>query len=221
MGRDDLTNIDVALLALLRLGGHERKVPTEEVAFEAYNLAKERFGWRLERFREMGFPDKEPVRSALMDAVKLKYGSLVVGRAGKGATGKDADGWRFTPQGAAWIRDNEQRIAEKLGLGKDRPDIRPADADRFRRQLTQQPLYRKHKCGLPLAEMDVVHFTEMLGCSPDAPRSIMRKKLDRLRATAELVHDGELIAFLAACSVAFSRMMEDSAMEEGESDGKA
>jgi hypothetical protein len=70
MTEPELSNIDVVLYALFKLGGDERKIHTEEIAYEAYSLAKERFGWRLSRFRDMGFPDKEPVRRALMDAAK-------------------------------------------------------------------------------------------------------------------------------------------------------
>jgi hypothetical protein len=49
MSDSELTNIDIALYALYDLGGHEKKVHTEEVAYRAYELAEERFGWRLPR----------------------------------------------------------------------------------------------------------------------------------------------------------------------------
>ena len=77
MRNDELTNIDIVLYALFRLGGHNHKVHTEEVAYESYKLAKDRFGWRLPKFREMDFPDKDPIRVSLTDAAKEKYGSLV------------------------------------------------------------------------------------------------------------------------------------------------
>jgi len=38
-------NIDVVVYALFKLGGYERKIHTEEIAYEAYCLAKERFAW--------------------------------------------------------------------------------------------------------------------------------------------------------------------------------
>jgi hypothetical protein len=65
MTEPELSNVDVVLYALFKLGGDERKIHTEEIAYEAHSLAKERFAWRLSRFR-----DKEPVRRALMDAAK-------------------------------------------------------------------------------------------------------------------------------------------------------
>jgi hypothetical protein len=45
MTEPELSNIDVVLYALFKLGGDERKIHTEEIAYEAYSLAKERFGW--------------------------------------------------------------------------------------------------------------------------------------------------------------------------------
>src|SRR5258707_1596412 len=104
MTEPELSNIDLVVYALFKLGGDERKIHTEEIAYEAYSLAKERFGWRLRRFRDMGFPDKEPVRRALMDAAKEKYVHLAERRAGVHAQGKDTDGRALTPASLTWIR---------------------------------------------------------------------------------------------------------------------
>ena len=124
MRNDELTNIDIVLYALFRLGGYKHKVHTEEIAYEAYKLAKDRFGWRLTKFRELDFPDKEPVRISLMDAAKEKYGSLVEGRSGVESTGKQVDGWTFTPDGARWMRDQINRIESNLGT--DQPRLKNA-----------------------------------------------------------------------------------------------
>lgn len=48
----ELSNIDIALFALYKLGGTAKKVHTEEIAWEAYKLAKERFSWQLAEFRK-------------------------------------------------------------------------------------------------------------------------------------------------------------------------
>jgi hypothetical protein len=78
----ELSNMDIALFALYKIGGVSKNIHTEEIAWEAYQLAKERFSWRLKKFREMGFPDKTPVRFALEQAKKRENGKLVSGRAG-------------------------------------------------------------------------------------------------------------------------------------------
>ncbi len=43
MTEPELSNVDVVLYALFKLGGDERKIHTEEIAYEAHSLAKERF----------------------------------------------------------------------------------------------------------------------------------------------------------------------------------
>ena len=70
MKETDLSNVDISLFALVRLGGTTKKIHTEHIAWEAYQLAPERFSWRLQEFRDQGFPDKTPVRFALEQAKK-------------------------------------------------------------------------------------------------------------------------------------------------------
>ena len=206
MKADELTNIDIVLYALFRLDGHQHKVHTEEVAHEAYKLAKDRFGWRLQKFREKDFPDKEPVRISLMDAAKEKYGSLVEGRSGVEATGKEIDGWAFTPQGAKWIRDHHKRIEGKMGL--ERSKITKKDADRFIRQIKEQSLFRSFAQG-NLGKESRYALTDMLNTSPDAPKNIVTKKFRRLQSTAELAGNEEIIRFLNECTAAFSGILSD------------
>jgi len=43
----DLSNVDIALYSLYKLGGATKKIHTELIACEAYQLAPERFSWGL------------------------------------------------------------------------------------------------------------------------------------------------------------------------------
>lgn len=205
---DELTNIDIVLYALLQLGGHKHKVHTEEIAYKAYTLAKDRFGWRLRKFREKDFPDKEPVRISLMDAAKEKYGALVEGRSGVEATGKDIDGWTFTPQGAKWIREHQNRIEERLG--REQSKVSKTEASRFIKKMKDQPLFRSFIRDSLGAESRYA-LTDMLNTSPDAPQSIVVKKFRRLRSTAELVGDEEVLRFLDTCVTTFPELLSDEA----------
>ena len=205
MKENELSNIDVVLYALCKLDGHMRKVHTEEIAYEAYKLAKDRFGWRLRAFRKMDFPDKEPVRISLMDAAKEKYGVLVTGRAGVEASGKETDGWMLTPEGAVWIRQNEKRIAEALGIEK--PKTSKKEADRFLRQMKEQPLFKSFMQSENLSSQSPYAFTDMLNTGPDSPREVVTKKFNRLRSTAELVGDKEVVRFLECCAKAFPKLL--------------
>jgi hypothetical protein len=212
MANKDLTNIDVTLIALLELGGFEKRVHTEEIAYKAFELDPARFGWRLKEFRERGFPDKEPVRIALKDAAKEKYGALVEGRTGKEISStarkrkrKDADGWTFTPAGAKWIREREASIKQKLGL--ERSNLHPTETARFLKQIKSQPLFAKYKQNGDLAQESCFTFTDMLNVSPDTSRAVISKKFLRLCSIAELAGDAEVRQFLDACSRAFSALL--------------
>jgi len=90
---ESLSNVDVALYALYKLGGATKKIHTELIAWEAYNLSEERFSWTLPEFRKRGFPDKTTVRYALESAKKEKF---VKGRAGRDKGGSESEGWQFT-----------------------------------------------------------------------------------------------------------------------------
>ena len=71
----ELTNSEIAVYALYKLGGAEHKIHTEKVAELCYRLAGAQFSWRLKEFSL--FPDKDIARIALYDAAKEKYGHLL------------------------------------------------------------------------------------------------------------------------------------------------
>ncbi len=212
MPEKDLTNIDVALFALLELGGFEKRIHTEQIAYRAFQLDQARFSWRLKEFRDKGYPDKEPVRIALMDAAKVKNGSLVDGRSGVEASGKDADGWMFTPAGARWIREHEASIARRLGL--ERSKLHQTETARFLKQIRSQPLFAKFKQNGDLTHESQFELTDMLNVSPDAPRDVVRKKFLRLCSIAELASDSEVRDFLAACSRVFATLLGHTRIED-------
>lgn len=192
------SNMDVVLYALFQLGGHERKVHTEEIAFRAYELAKERFSWRLEQFRQ--FPDKDPARHALEDAARPKS-ELVRGRSGTAMSGKGADGWMFTIAGVAWIKENQARI--ERALGNVRSETRPKEAERFVRRIRGEALFKKFIKGDTLTKDDWYDFTSMLSASPDAPKEMIVRKFQNLQTTAEMVADQDVTRFFATCREAF------------------
>ena len=201
----ELSNTDVALFALAKLGGYSRKVPTEEIAYEAFSLAKEKFSWRLPKFRQMGLPDKEIARIALMDAAKEKNGCLVEGRAGVESAGKEADGWILTPRGLAWLRANEERIARLLTTS--RPKISRNEALRFRNHMRQQPFFQEFLKTHSLPPGSDYAFTDMLNISPDAPREVVQRRFRKLRLEAESAADADAIQFLEACDARFTDLL--------------
>ena len=206
MEKHELSNIDIALFALYKLGGVTKKIHTEYVAWEAFQLAPERFSWRLLAFRQRGFPDKTPVRHALEQAKKKDYGVLVKGRAGGDAGGKESEGWILTPKGAEWIKQNELRIAQ--ALKSESPTVHPREANRFLRKVKKDVSYIYFQKDGNLERVSPYMFTDMLGCTPDASREIVRKKVDRLLSAATLVGDRTIIDFLENCRQKFSDLTD-------------
>lgn len=203
--KNELSNIDIALFALYKCNGISKKVHTEEVAWEAYNLAKERFSWRLAKFKEKGFPDKTPVRFALEAAKKKENGSLVIGRTGGDINRPALEGWRFTPAGAEWIKKNAERIAK--ALKQEAPDLPKLVANRFIRQLKNDPCFVSFIKDVNLNEVSAYMFTDMLGCAPDASKEIIQQKFDHILTTANLVKDKEILRFLRGCAVKFANLI--------------
>ena len=109
---NDITKVDVVVYALASLGGVHSTVHTEDIAAKCYKLAPSRFSWSLEKYRSCGWPDKYIVKTALEDAKKDKYGSLVEGAY---ALELAKDGWWLTPEGAVWMKRSQKRIERSLG----------------------------------------------------------------------------------------------------------
>lgn len=199
-----LSNMDIALFALYKKGGISQRVHTEEIAWEAYQLAKERFSWRLLKFRQMGFPDKTPVRFALEQAKKKENRKLVSGRSG-GDAGGELEGWLFTPQGAIWIKENETRILG--GLKQKTSNVPKREAVRFIKKIKIDAFFKYFQVKGTLDDASQYMFTDMLVCAPDASKNIIKRKFDQLYSNAELVNDVEILDFLKACKEKFSDLV--------------
>jgi hypothetical protein len=197
---NEVSNVDVVVYVLATLGGAEKTVYSEHIAAKSYELARARFSWRLPDYREKGWPDKYIVKTALEDAKKEEYGALV-----DGAYALDVarDGWRLTTKGAAWFKENGTKVEKQIGLRTQQSSVSKRDEQRFLKQMHGQPLYQGYRQAGGLDGTSRFAFTDMLNCSPDASQDAIISKFKRLRATAELVGDPEIIRFLDACKAAF------------------
>jgi hypothetical protein len=207
------SNMDVVVYALGVLGGGKRKVSTEAIADQSYQLAPDRFSWVLTQYKQ--FPDKDVARVALEDAKKPHYGGLVDGNYSR-ETSKD--GWTLTPAGIRWLAENQDRI--RLALGRDQPpDLRlsPMEARRFGAQLRRASAFQLYSTTGSVAGISRFMLSDMLQCSPDAPTDLLRFKFDRLLSQAELANDGELKLFLSECEQRFADLFGG---REEEGDGE-
>ncbi len=196
---NEISNVDVAVYILATLGGAEKTVYSEHIAAKCYELAPARFSWRLPDYREKGWPDKYIVKTALEDAKKDEYGGLV-----DGAYALDVakDGWRLTTKGAMWFNENCTTVEKQMGFRTQHSSVPKRDAQRFLKQMHSQLLYQAYSKG-GFEGATRFALTDMLNCSPDASEDAVISKFKRLRATAELVGDSEIVAFLDACKSKF------------------
>ena len=202
----DLSKMDIVLFALYKLGGVSKKVHTEEIVWETYQLAKEKFSWCLPKFIKLGFPDKLTALIALETAHKEGHGRLVSGRAGRDASGK-LDGWHFTPQGVKWIKENEKRILVGLKQNEKIPGMPERDRERFIKKLKTDPFFKFYQEKKSLENASQYMFTDMLVCAPDASKDIIRQKFEQLESNATLINDSEILDFLKACREKFSDLI--------------
>ena len=201
---NELSNVDIVLYALFKLGGITKHVHTEEIAWEAYKAAPEKFSWRLPQFREKNFPDKTPVRFALESAKKKEYGQLIYGRAG-GDAGGELEGWSFTPKGARWIKENGERIGKRIiqASRQKSPQASERDKKRFIKRIKNDLLYKMYETNRNLDSATIYMFADMLVCAPDASRKIIRKKFDYLCSKSEIIGDTAIQEFFSTCREKF------------------
>lgn len=197
MGNDELTSIHIVVYALSLLGGAHQKIHTEHIAQKCLEIAPDRFKW--EHYK---YPDKELVRKALFHASEQKNGSLVTGRSGIEQYGKSRDGWQLSPAGAAWLKQNEQSL--KASVGSIIDVVPKREAERFLKKIRGETAYRTYSERHTLEGVSPYMFTDLLNCSPDAPRETIQIKFNRLLSTAELVGDKEVLNFLRTCEAQFS-----------------
>jgi hypothetical protein len=203
--------VDVAVLALAQLGGATKKVHSEDIAVKAFELAPEKFSWRLPQYRSKPWPDKELVRAALVNAQTKEYGELV-----RGAYNTDLskDGWRLTAAGSEWVMANERRVCDALSVEQNQ--IPKQEAQRFCKKLKGDSLFRRFMAEGNLDSASQYEFSDLLECSPDAPKETIQTKFDRLRAMAHVVKDQDILSFLHSCEIRFQRLLAfpDSAPQE-------
>jgi hypothetical protein len=209
---NDLKSMHIAVYALSLLGGTHKKIHTEDIAKKCMEIAPNRFRW--ERY---DYPDKELVRKALVHASEDKNGSLVAGRSGMEQRGKSRDGWQITPAGAEWLRIHESTFETSLTRlpGAIAPTIPRREAQRFLKTIRSDTAFQIFQSKRNLTEVSRYMFTDLLNCSPDSPAETIKVKFDRLRSTAELVNDKQVLEFLAACAEQFSVLLNDSARAKG------
>jgi len=206
--KSTLANWEIAVFAVNGLGGAARRVATEDVALKCFDLAPDAFSW----VKYLQFPDKDVVRSALVDARKDKNGRLLQGRAGRGKgqlTRTNAtpsrDGWMLTEAGARWIRENESRIAQQLGQ-RNASDHRQEHRQRLSR-LQSHRLYKQFLSNSDDFNPSLGDLGELFRCRVDASQLTWERRFNTARILAEAVNEQIILRFIEKCKMAVERQL--------------
>ena len=201
-----LPNWRVATYALHLLNGAAASVHTEDVALKCHELAPDLFSW----VRHEEYPDKDIVRSALMDARKEKNGALVKGRSGRGSGQAEAggrrrapDGWQLTEAGVKWIRDNEDALAE--AIGEREPSKHRLIERRKLGRITDHSLFQTF-CSSPESfKPALADIAEVMRCRVDADEHVWRERLETFRNLAHKLDAQDVLEFLKRCEAVLNK----------------
>ena len=198
MPTKELSNIDVALFALYRLGGAQHPIDTEDIAIECWTLAREKFSWK----KYPQYPESEPARSALFDAAKPKYGKLARGR-------NKRTGWMLTVAGIDYVRARLTAL-ELLVSGGRKVVSQRREQDRYFANLEREPAYKKFLESKSCELIQPHEFTQFLRCSLDSSQSVLRDRIERVKARAREANRDDFLEFLAACEQHFAGMLRSN-----------
>lgn len=195
-----LSNWEITVYILHTLGGGLRLIPTEDIARRCFEIAPDSFSWT----KYPQYPDKDVVRSALVDARKEKNGVLVRGRAGRGKgqsgrtnVGPAADGWSLTPEGARWISDNKARLADILKIRE--PNTQRQENLRKLSRIRRHPLYKRFLEQPEGFVPSMGEMAELFRCRVDADQSTWDKRFNAVISQASIADDSKALKFINCC----------------------
>jgi len=199
---EELTNIEIILYALYLEGGETKKINTEDVALKCFKLSPSRFSW----IKYPKYPSLESVRRPLISVRSKENGSLVSGRHGKTKENQISDGWIFTPNGINWIEKNKARIEFLLG-SKQKP-IKRTQIDKQIFEFKNSSAFKKFLKDKSCDNIQPYEFTDFLNANLDTPSSILRDRIDKIRAIAFKAKEDEIVKFIDKAENYFSNLLK-------------
>ena len=197
-----LSNIDVAIYALYKLGGWQKRIHTEDIALECFRLAPRKFSW----IKYPKYPDISPVYFSLGDAKKKEYGELVIGETERKRTVKIIGGWMLTIKGIRWIKDNIFRIEQILSENKiTRGRL---SVDRKINELYKSKAFNKYLLEKDKANISHAEFAESLICTVNTGVEILKSRLDQIDSIAEELKKEKLKNYVNFCRKKFALLLK-------------
>ena len=197
-----LSNIDVTIYALYKLGGWQKRIHTEDIALECFRLAPRKFSW----IKYPKYPDISPVYFSLGDAKKKEYGELVIGETERKRTVKIIGGWMLTIKGIRWIKNNIFRIEQVLSENKIRGER--LFIDRKINALYKSKAFNKFLLEGDKANISHAEFAESLICTVNTGVDILNTRLNEIDSTAEVLRKDELKKYVNFCRVKFALLLK-------------
>jgi len=183
-----VSNVEVALKILDRLGGAEKFVDIEDVAAEGFALAPDRFGWRTRPWASW-----ERVRSAFVHANQQSRGR---GQPRLVVSSRGGESWRLTAEGVSMARSTSRAEGVELthpALPPRRGSVRSAERVR---QIRRHRAFLLFASGTPVHEIERYVLADLLLCPPDSSRSAVRRKVDLAKAAALDAGDRDVLQLL-------------------------
>ena len=174
----NLSNWKIAVYALYEVGGALAPQDTEDVANECFMLAAHRFSWK-----KYPYPNLDTIKQALADARRPRKGHLV--------SGGERDGWILTPDGVSIAKCLAAQAPKALLRGTQA--LRPEE----RRLLASiNGAWQRSGETVPNDPAPIADVAVASGLLPDAPRSAVIRRLDRLRSIARSANRTDLEGYL-------------------------
>ncbi len=170
-----MNRVDIALLAMLRLGGDEKGLDMEDIAVECHKISPKTFSWRK-------YPDQVNmilVANAIQDAKRGRNGSLV--------SGGQKQGWRLTVAG---LQAAQRVNASDAGAGNPNsvPEFRGAKGQRVKQEysrLKNSDAFSQWKSGQNISESAMNSLLKINAYTSDELLEIKKTRLARCRGITE------------------------------------
>ena len=173
-----LTNLQIAVLAVYRLGGVRQRIDNESIAVQCYELAPRRFSWKTR-----DHPNLATTSEALNDARRPRNGALISGNIKKG--------WKLTDAGVAWVHGQGDELSEPAL--RDTSALREEEAAALTRLITQQLYATADIDGPPPSRPLAAQAVRLL---PDAPPSAVHRRIDELIAITDQAGRSDIERYL-------------------------
>lgn len=176
----ELSNPDLFLYVLWKLGATGQYIDLEDAVAEAYRLAPSKFGWRTQQF-----PSDKTGEQALRDIAKQHGKEFVLVAENRHL--------QLSGEAVEWVQDRldmlQMSVEKGVMAGSERPSQRPLV------ELESVDWVRAYAKGVEV-ETGRINFAHVLHLTPDAGVRSWRERVNTLRSAAQRSQRSVVLDFL-------------------------